>query len=303
VKNRSARRGGRSFRPIVAALAVSCALAGCATRSSGAAPAAAAVGPHDDPFEPVNRKVFAFNEFIDRILLRPLAKAYLTIVPQEARGSIHDALANAKQPIIMLNEALEGEPRRLRASFARFAVNTTIGMAGLVDVASRWHIPDETADFGQTLYRWGVASGPYLVLPVLGPSNPRDAVGIGVDSIIDPLTFLANANGLQEVEVPRLVTDGIDQRARVLPELDDLRKNSLDFYAELRSLSQQQRAAQLNPGAMPASSNFYDVSGGSAPAVAPPRPDATPPVPKNFYDIPAGSAPSPSQPVRKAAAR
>jgi phospholipid-binding lipoprotein MlaA len=271
-------------------------------RSSGA-PAAAAVGAHDDPLEPVNRKIFAFNEFIDRILLRPIAKAYVTIVPHEARGSIHDALANTKQPIIMLNEALEGEPRRLGISFARFAINTTIGMAGLVDVASRWHIPDEKADFGETLYRWGVASGPYLVLPVLGPSNPRDAVGMGVDSIIDPLTFLANANGLQEVEVPRLVTNGVDERADVLTELDDLRKNSLDFYAELRSLSQQQRAAQLNPGAAPASGNFYDVSGSSALAVSPPRHDAAPPVPKNFYDVPAGSAPSPSQPVRNAAAR
>ncbi len=287
---------------MVAALAASCALAGCATRFSGA-PAAAAVGVHDDPLEPVNRKIFAFNEFIDRTLLRPVAKAYVTIVPHEARGSIHEALANAKQPVIMLNEVLEGDPRRLGISLKRFAVNTTIGMAGLVDIASRWHIPDEKADFGETLYRWGVASGPYLVLPVLGPSNPRDAFGVAIDSYIDPLTFLANAKGLQDVEVPRLVTDGVDQRAGVLTELDDLRKNSLDFYAELRSLSQQQRAAQLGPGAAATSSSFYDVSGSSASAASPPRHDAAPPVPKNFYDVPAGSAPAPSQPVRNAAER
>jgi phospholipid-binding lipoprotein MlaA len=267
VRNWSVRSCGRSLRSTAAALAVLGALAGCATRSSGA-PTAAAVGAKADPLEPLNRKVFAFNEFIDRILLRPVAEAYIHIIPGEARGSIHAALANAKQPIIMLNEALEGSPHRLRVSLERFAVNTTIGMAGLVDVASRWHIPNEKADFGETLYDWGVSSGPYLVLPVLGPSNPRDAFGMAVDSYINPLTFVTNAKGLQDIEVPQLVVNGIDERADALPELDALRKNSLDFYAELRSLSQQQRAAQLDHGAAPTPKNFYDVSGGSAPAPA-----------------------------------
>lgn len=248
----------------MAGLAVAASLAGCAAHASD--PSAAAAAIDNDPLESVNRKTFAVNEFLDRILLRPVAKVYVAVIPKNARGSIHAALANAKQPIIMLNEVLQGNPRRLRLSLERFTVNTTIGMGGLVDVASRWHLPDEKADFGETLYSWGVPSGPYLVLPVLGPSNPRDAIGVGVDSYLDPLTFLANAKGLQVVEVPRLVTDGVDQRARVLTVLDDLRKNSLDFYAELRSLSQQQRAAQLNRGAPSTPKNFYDVSGGSAPA-------------------------------------
>lgn len=247
----------------MAGLAVAASLAGCAAHASDPSAAAAI---DNDPLESVNRKTFAVNEFLDRILLRPVAKVYVAVIPKNARGSIHAALANAKQPIIMLNEVLQGNPRRLRLSLERFTVNTTIGMGGLVDVASRWHLPDEKADFGETLYSWGVPSGPYLVLPVLGPSNPRDAIGVGVDSYLDPLTFLANAKGLQVVEVPRLVTDGVDQRARVLTVLDDLRKNSLDFYAELRSLSQQQRAAQLNRGAPSTPKNFYDVSGGSAPA-------------------------------------
>lgn len=246
----------------MAGLAFAASLAGCAAHASGP-PAAAAID--NDPLESVNRKTFAVNEFLDRILLRPVARAYVAVIPKNARGSIHAALDNAKQPVIMLNEALQGKPRRLRLSLERFAVNTTIGMGGLVDVASRWHLPDEKADFGETLYSWGVPSGPYLVLPVLGPSNPRDAIGMGVDSYLDPLTFLANAKGLQVVEVPRLVTDGVDQRARVLTVLDDLRRNSLDFYAELRSLSQQQRAAELNSGAPSTPKNFYDVSGGSAP--------------------------------------
>lgn len=263
MKNHCIRRRARGLRLIAAGLAVAASLAGCAARASGP-PAAAAID--DDPLAPVNRKVFAVNEFLDRILLRPVARAYVRVIPQNARGSIHAALANANQPIVMLNEVLQGKPRKLRISLKRFAINTTIGMGGLVDVASRWHIPEEKADFGETLYNWGVPSGPYLVLPVLGPSNPRDAIGMGVDSYIDPLTFLANAKGLQVVEVPRLVTDGVDRRARVLTVLDDLRKNSLDFYAELRSLSQQQRAAELNRGAPSTPKNFYDVGGGSAPA-------------------------------------
>lgn len=263
VKTPGIRRRARSLCLIAAGLAVAASLAGCAARASGP-PAAAAID--NDPLEPINRKIFAVNEVLDRILLRPVARAYVKIIPKNARGSIHAALANAKEPVIMLNEVLQEKPRRLRISLERFAVNTTIGMGGLVDVAGRWHIPDEKADFGETLYHWGVPSGPYLVLPVLGPSNPRDAIGVGVDSYIDPLTFLANAKGLQDVEVPRLVTDGIDQRARVLTVLDDLRKNSLDFYAELRSLSQQQRAAEINRGAPATPKNFYDVGGGSAPA-------------------------------------
>ncbi|HJU19768.1 MAG TPA: VacJ family lipoprotein [Stellaceae bacterium] len=273
MKDWSARRCGRNLCLIGVLL---CALAGCAARPSGA-PAAAAVGDRDDPLEPINRKVFVVNEFLDRFLFRPITEVYVKVVPQPARGSIHDALANAKQPITMLNEVLQRDPQRLGISLERFAVNTTIGMAGLVDVASRWGIPRATADFGETLYSWGISSGPYLVLPVLGPSNPRDAVGMAVDSYVDPLTFLANAKGLQEVEVPRLVTDGVDQRADVLTVLDDLRKNSIDFYAELRSLSQQQRAAQLNRG--------------------------EPSTPKNFYDVSDSSAPLPPHPVRKAAAR
>ena len=329
VKKCCVRRRGRSFRLIVAAAAVLSSLTGCATRSSSP-PEAAAVGEHDDPLEPLNRKIFAFNEFIDRILLRPIAKVYVKVIPHNVRGSIHDALVNTRQPVIMLNEVLQGNPRHLGISLKRFAINTTIGMGGLVDVASRWHIPREKADFGETLYHWGVPSGPYLVLPVLGPSNPRDAIGMAIDSYIDPLTFIANADGLQSVEVPRLVTNGIDQRARVLTVLDDLRKNSLDFYVALRSLSQQHRAAQLDHGAPSTPKNFYDVQGGSTPAPQPHRaarldhgapstpenfyavsggsaPGASS-IPKNFYDVPGGSAPAvppspPAHPVRNAAER
>ena len=103
----------------------------------------------------------------------------------------------------------------------------------------------QPADFGQTLFVWGIPSGPYLVLPIVGPSNPRDGVGNLVDSYADPFTILANAHGVTELTTGRLIVGGVDERAEVMDVLDDLQKNSLDFYAQLRSLSQQHRAAEL----------------------------------------------------------
>jgi phospholipid-binding lipoprotein MlaA len=136
--------------------------------------------------------------------------------------------------------------------------------------------------------------GPYLILPVFGPSNPRDAIGMGVDAYIDPFALLATAENADELEISRFVLDGVDQRARVLDVLDDLQKNSLDFYAALRSLSQQKRAAELRRGAAPETApNFYNDPGKAAPKPAQP---AAPATPANFYDDPAKAAPGPAKP-------
>jgi phospholipid-binding lipoprotein MlaA len=145
-------------------------------------------------------------------------------------------------------------------------INTGFGIGGLVDLATLSGIERQSADFGQTLFVWGVGSGPYLVLPVFGPSNPRDAIGQGVDSYADPFTIVANDHGITELATTRLVVGGIDDRARVLDELDTLEANAVDFYAELRSLSQQHRAAELRHGvAPPATPNLYDDPGQTAP--------------------------------------
>jgi len=106
---------------------------------------------------------------------------------------------------------------------------------------------------------WGLAEGPYVMLPLLGPSNPRDAIGMGIDAYIDPFSYLASAKGLDEIQITRLVVDGIDPRAQAMDILDDLQKNSLDFYAQLRSLAQQRRAAELRRGTAPEpGASFYD---------------------------------------------
>src|SRR5262249_36316091 len=115
-------------------------------------------------------------------------------------------------------------------------------------------------------------SGPYLMLPILGPSNPRDAIGAGIDSYADPVAIFAKIHGFEEISIGRFAADGIDQRAQVLDVLDDLRKNSLDFYSQLRSLSQQRRASDLRRGVLTPDSNFYTDPGTSSAVPSPPTP-------------------------------
>jgi phospholipid-binding lipoprotein MlaA len=250
----------------VAAAFVCAALAGCASQPDG--PAVAAVEP-GDPLEPVNRTILEANQIFDRILLKPLAQGYVAIVPEDGRDAVRRVLDNMKEPTVFFNNALQGEVERAGITAGRFVVNTTVGVGGILDVAKEWGLPRQPADFGQTLYAWGVPSGPYLVLPLFGPSNPRDALGMGIDAYADPLSLFSQMDAYSEVTIARFVGDGIDQRARVLDVLDDLEKNSLDFYAQLRSLSQQHRVSELRHGAATApAADFYQDPGQIEPAAA-----------------------------------
>ena len=262
-------------RGFAASLLVVLTLAGCATPPADPAERAA-FEQNNDPLEPLNRKILDFNQILDLILLRPVAKVYIAIVPEEGRDALKRALDNMKEPVVVINNVLQAEPNRAAISVGRFTVNTTVGLGGLLDVAQKWGLEKQTGDFGQTLFVWGLPEGPYLVLPVLGPSNPRDAVGMGIDAYTDPFSFLATAKDLDEIEITRFVLDGVDRRARVMDVLDDLEKNSLDFYAQLRSLSQQHRAAELRHGAAAEpGTNFYEDPSKATPTqadVAPPPP-------------------------------
>jgi phospholipid-binding lipoprotein MlaA len=224
----------------------------------------------NDPLEPLNRNTLDFNLFLDRILLKPVTKVYIAIVPEEGRDAVRRALRNMKEPVVVINNVLQGELERAGIAAGRFVVNSTIGIGGLMEIAEKVGLPKETGDFGQTLFVWGLPEGPYLVLPLLGPSNPRDAFGMGADAYIDPFSYLASAKGLDEIQITRFVVDGIDQRAQAMDILDDLQKNSLDFYAQLRSLAQQRRAAELRRGTAPEpGATFYDD-----PSKTPAPPDA-----------------------------
>lgn len=264
-----------NFRGSAAGLLLALALAGCATPPADPA-ARAAFTQTNDPFEPLNRTTLHFNQFLDTVLLKPVAKIYIAIVPEEGRDALSRALNNMKQPVVVINNVLQGEPDRAAIAAGRFAVNTTLGVAGLFDVATKWGLEKQNGDFGQTLFAWGFPEGPYLVLPVFGPSNPRDAIGMGIDAYSDPFNLLATSEAVDQLQITRFVLGGVDERARAVDVLDDLEKNSLDFYSQLRSLSQQHRAAELRHGAAASpGANFYDDPEKAAPAPSsapPPQP-------------------------------
>jgi phospholipid-binding lipoprotein MlaA len=261
-----------SFRGAVccaAGLLLAALLAACATPPSDPA-ARAAFEQNNDPLEPLNRKTLDANLFLDRILLKPVTKVYIAVVPEAGRDALQRALDNMKEPVVVINNALQARPKGAGIAAGRFVINSTLGVAGLFDIAAKWGLDKQSGDFGQTLFVWGLPEGPYLIVPILGPSSPRDVIGMAGDNYLDPFSYLASAESLDDISISRFVVGGIDQRARVIDVLDDLQKNSLDFYAQLRSLSQQHRAAELRHGkaAEPGPSFYQDP--GKPPEAAPP---------------------------------
>ncbi len=222
-------------------------LGACATPPSDPA-ARAEFEKTNDPLEPLNRKIFDFNLFIDRVAFKPVARGYVAVVPEIGRNALRHFLDNLNEPLVFTNDLLQGQFKRAHDTFARFLMNTTFGLGGMMDLASKSGLEKQTGDFGQTLYSWGVPDGPYLVLPFLGPSDPRDAVGMGVDSYADPWDRLAWNYHYWYLGIVRGAVDAVDQRARNLETFDELQRNAIDFYAELRSLWRQHRAAELRHG-------------------------------------------------------
>ena len=230
------------------------ALSACATPPKDPA-ARADFEATNDPLEPMNREIFDFNRFLDRILIKPVAQGYRTVLPQFSRDAIRHFLNNLGEPVIFANDVMQGEFKSAHDTFARFLINSTFGVGGLRDLAGETGLDRQSGDFGQTLYTWGAPDGPYLVLPIFGPSNPRDAVGMGIDGVMDPFGYLAGAYGAaNSATIARFAASGVDLRSRNIETLDDLERNAIDFYAQIRSLSRQHRADELRhgrPGPMP----------------------------------------------------
>ncbi|WP_448190982.1 MlaA family lipoprotein [Azospirillum sp. sgz301742] len=230
--------------------AVLLALAGCA--SSPPQPASGDVA--NDPLEIPNRFVFAANDAVDTLLIRPAAEVYHGVVPDPVRDVVRNILRNLLSPLTIANDLLQGDFAAAQDDTGRFMINTIIGLGGAADVAETAGLPYRERDFGQTLGRWGVGEGAYLVLPLYGPSTLRDAAGLGVDSLADPVGYVARAHDLTGWLFVREGVSGLDKRANALRELDDVRRNSIDYYATLRSLYLQQRrtfiggAAGAQPG-------------------------------------------------------
>jgi phospholipid-binding lipoprotein MlaA len=210
------------------------------------AAAMAAYDEANDPLEPFNRAIFEFNLVADRYVIKPIAEAYGEL-PAGMRKSVRHFLDNLKAPLIAANSVLQGEPGRAADSLTRFVTNTIFGGLGLFDVVPE--IPKHDEDFGQTLAVWGLGEGPYLMLPILGPSNLRDLAGRGVDWFADPASRVANNAGVEWATYARTGTSGVDERHHLLKPLDDLEKNSLDYYAALRNFYRQKRGHDIRNGA------------------------------------------------------
>lgn len=238
----------RLFIPIVA-LGVTM-LAGCATVPTDPA-AKAEFEQLNDPLEPTNRAIFSFNDALDKVLIKPIAQLYHFILPDFVEERITVFLHNLDEPLTFVNDLLQGEPDRASTTFGRFLANSTFGVGGLFDVATDAGMPRHTEDFGQTFAVWGIGEGPYLVLPVLGPSNVRDGFGLLGDTFGDPVTIGLNQANVSGLELGRLLLTGIDLRARNLDTVEQLRRESLDYYATVRSAYRQNRRAEIRNGAPP----------------------------------------------------
>lgn len=197
-----------------------------------------------DPFEPVNRIVYRFNDLVDRVALGPLSEAYRAVIPQAGRNRVRDFVDNLKTPVWFANEVLQGDWEGAGTQAARFTLNTTVGVAGLYDFA--YHVadlPKHDEDFGQTLAVWGLGNGPYIMLPLLGPSTGRDLVGRIGDYGMDPLTW-AEFEGDDALLVTRNVLDVVDIRERT-DEVVDLVREGVDPYVQARALYIQSRDRRI----------------------------------------------------------
>jgi len=181
------------LRPVVVVLALLLCCGGCAATTPTASTTADDADTEHDPAEPVNRAIFKVNVAADHAVMRPVAQAYADHVPEGVQKGIHNVVQNLKEPAVAVNDALQGNVNQAWQSVQRLAVNSTAGVAGIFDVASQLGLPPHKADFGQTLAVWGVGEGPFVELPLLGPSNARDTVGTAVDMALNPLTFVGGA--------------------------------------------------------------------------------------------------------------
>ncbi len=190
-----------------------------------------------DPFESINRPIFEFNYQFDKYILKPLAKGYRAITNQFIRERIHGIITNIKEPISMVNHLLQADPKATVVSLNRFVINSTLGLAGMFDVADGWGLKKEETGFNATLAHWCIKDGPYIVLPFWGPSTPRATVGLIADGFANPVYWatLNDANVRDKIIYSYAAVSSVSMREAALDIGDDLERNSVDFYATMRS--------------------------------------------------------------------
>ena len=197
-----------------------------------------------DPLEGVNRAIFGFNNVADKMILEPAAKGYKKL-PTPIQSGIGNFIKNLKLPLVAVNQLLQGQGKNAAESTGRFLVNSTIGIFGLIDVADDLGLEQKEEDFGQTLATWGVGDGFYVVLPLFGPSNLRDTSGMVMTMMTDPINAYVASQGEAWAIPLRTAVNAVDQRSKIIDEVNALRDNSIDYYAAVRSSYYQNRKAAI----------------------------------------------------------
>jgi phospholipid-binding lipoprotein MlaA len=225
-------------------------LAACATPSGGptaltgpAAPPAATSTP-GDPFERLNRRMFSLGRAFDQRFIRPIIGGYGSVIPGPLRRSVHNVLQNLGEPVVFVNDVLQARFGAGAKTAARFVGNSTIGLAGVFDPAAHAGLPHHDNDFGLTLGRYGAGPGPYVYLPLVGPTDLRDAIGAGVDLLADPLPW-GRVRNAREVRTGLTALSLLDARAEAEKDLQTLETTAADPYATLRSVYLQARKAEI----------------------------------------------------------
>jgi len=205
--------------------------------SAQAQPAESAGSEEHDPWQNMNRRTFAFNEGLDRWVLTPVAKGWDFIAPDFVQTGVANVFATEGMVVVLANDILQLKALEATQDVGRIVVNVTVGLAGLFDVATKVGIPRNDEDFGQTLGHWGVPAGPYLVLPIFGPSNPRDTVGLIADTASSPWTYFVD----WYISIPVSVFEFVNLRTIYLEDIDELRHTALDYYVFQRNAYVQSR--------------------------------------------------------------
>ncbi|MDP3739697.1 MAG: VacJ family lipoprotein [Hyphomonadaceae bacterium] len=218
------------FGPLSVAAALS--LGACAT-----------TGGPEDPYEDFNRSMFSFNDGLDKAVLEPVAKGYRTVTNEPIRGGVSNFIDNLGEPVTFANEVLQGKVGNAAGTVGRFVLNTTIGIVGIFDPAGAMGIKRTDEDFGQTLGVWGVGTGPYLVLPFLGSSNPRDLLGKGADMAMNPINY-AEFDGDDATRIGTAVVGGVSAREGAIETVDSVR-DQIDPYTTVRRFYVRSRAAAV----------------------------------------------------------
>jgi phospholipid-binding lipoprotein MlaA len=236
----------RTLRSVAFAAAALALLSGCASAPPDDDPEAVAEFKElNDPLEPANRHFYEVNTVVDETVFEPVARAYRYVVPGDVRTGIGNVLHNLGTPVRLGNDILSGKPRRAGDTTMRFFINTTAGALGFFDVADGLGYKKHDTDFGLTLGGWGVDEGPYLFLPVLGPSSPRELTGFVTDRVADPFSWVGQGSAVTALTWSRFGIGALSARERALDPVEQIKKTALDPYATFRSLYRQYRAAEV----------------------------------------------------------